>query len=124
MLFTGTAADRLCYELIDIIHTLTPCYSMSTEEPSHDNYKHLYDCHVLLTQLSNKISIKVIDLPAISAIDSEDDGVIYPIAERINKKLNTKPMLALVRPSDESLGVDPSTPEGFKQLVEKWIVNH
>jgi hypothetical protein len=123
MLFTGTAADRLCYELIDNVHTLSPCYSGSIDNLSHDNYKNLYDCHVLLTHLSNKISLKVIDLPAISSINSEENGVIYPIAERINKELNTKPMLGLVRPSIYSKNIDPSTPLGFKQLMEQWIVS-
>ena len=120
--FTGCGADRICYELISFVDSVTGLYS--SNKSKYFSYRHMYDCHTMLTHTASKISLPIIDIPHITKHPiniGEYSGDIGKINERSNCNLRTQPMFALVRPHPDIVGLDPSVNEDFDTIMTTWI---
>jgi hypothetical protein len=120
--FTGSGADRLCYELVNLVDTVVGVYT--NENHKYSKYKHMYDCHSMLTHLANRISLHHIDAPHITKYPknkNEASGDIHNFDERANCNLKTQPMFALVRPHPDINNMNPSNEDDFDKIMSIWI---
>lgn len=120
--FTGCGADRLCNELISLVNDVTGLYT--NQQSKYLKYTHMYDCHTMLTYLSDRISLPIMDVPPINKHPITKDqysGEIGALSERANCNLRTQPMFALARPHSDIIGLDPSLNDDFDKIISVWI---
>ena len=120
--FTGCGADRLCHELISFVNSVTGLYSENKSK--YLNYTHMYDCHTMLTYLSSRISLPIMDIPSITKypiIKNQYSGEIGKLNDKANCNLKTQPMFALARPHPDIIGLDPSLDDDFDTIITVWI---
>jgi hypothetical protein len=119
IMFTGSAADRMCYEMIDYMHTLTSIYN-NTDEPKYESYTNYMNFHILFGRLGSKISCHMIKTPGISQ-RWHTGGVMDNIEERlINDPDGPEIHMIVARPEPEIFGLDPNINEDYVKIGSFW----
>lgn len=123
LIFTGSGADRLCYELIELTNSIAPIYDPACNV-EYRRYTEFLNLHVILTKLSSYISLPYIDTPGIETpmpLDGEDSGLIYNFKNKINNTPEIEARLVTVRPDSRVLGLDPNIKEDFDVIIDIWL---
>lgn len=125
LLFTGSAADRICVELIDFVNSVTGFYLQKSDH-KYDTIPDLYDCHTMLTYLSNRISVPISDMPLIEKFPIEENeysGKMHPLEEKANCDLTKMPILAVSRPSVKIDKCNPTVDKDFDYIMNLWVID-
>ena len=118
IMFTGTAADRMCYEMIEYMHAPTSLYGNDVV-PKYVPYIDYMNFHVMFGRLAGQISLPMIRTPGISERIS-DDGVMDDIEVRLNNDITTEIHMICARPNETVMQLDPSKLEDYWKIGEQW----
>jgi hypothetical protein len=122
IVFTGAAADRICYELIKLLDSITTIYH--THEIYHYRNVNLLTLHVILTKLSSMISLPLIDMPGIPIPFSQNDDNsvdMFKFANRFNTVPEEEARLVTARPHPALVGLDPNLDADFDIIIKIWL---
>jgi hypothetical protein len=118
ILFTGAAADRICYEMIDWMHEVTSLYG-NTRFPRYRPYRDYMNFHVMFGRLAGAISLQMIKAPGISE-RWNTGGTMDQIECRLNNSEDHEIHMIVARPSPEINDLDPHKIEDYLKIASLW----
>lgn len=119
IMFTGAGADRICYELIEYMNSLTSIYG-NTTPPKYAAYYDYMNFHVIFGKLGAPISLHMIKTPGISE-RWNTDGIINDIECRlINDPHGNELHMIVARPNEHIEGLDPNKNDDFIKIGQYW----
>lgn len=118
IVFTGSAADRMCYEMIEYMHTKTSIYGNSVM-PKYEAYRDFMNFHVLFGRLGSPISLPIIRTPSISE-RWKDGGIMDDIEERLINDIHDEIHMIVARPHADIIGLDPNNNDDYIKIGSYW----
>jgi hypothetical protein len=118
IVFTGAAADRICYEMIDYMHKKTSIYG-NTSFPKYEAFRDFMNFHVLFGRLGSPISVPIIRTPGISE-RWKDGGTMNNIEERLINDIHDEIHMIVARPNKEIKELNPNDNDDFIKIGSYW----
>lgn len=118
IVFTGSGADRMCYEMIDYMHKNTSIYG-NKNFPKYDSYRDYMNFHVLFARLGNPISLPIIRAPGISERWVEG-GKMNDLEERLINDIYEEIHMIVARPNEDIIGLDPNDNDDYIKIGSYW----